>query len=261
VTPLKVSVTHRRLVVTKSSPRRLCNQARGVETTFYGGDLMRHVTCTIPDCGRPYVAKGYCEPHYRRFTETGDPLSSPIRTKAKVRPRCVGPDCDHLQRYPASGLCRAHYLQQWHGKELRPLRKQLDSRTRDDQGRKKCFHCREWLPESAYRSGARTYDGLYPECLDCSHDQRLRRTYGITAAVFDAMLAAQGGGCSICGGQSDVGRRLCVDHDHSCCPGLKSCGKCVRGLLCNSCNRAIGLLGDDPERVRKVISYLTGQLL
>ena len=42
------------------------------------------------------------------------------------------------------------------------------------------------------------------------------------------MLAAQGGGCGICGAPPKT-RRLHVDHDHKT--------MAVRGLLCNRCNR------------------------
>jgi hypothetical protein len=49
---------------------------------------------------------------------------------------------------------------------------------------------------------------------------------------------------------------LSIDHDHACCPGRISCGKCIRGLLCNRCNRALGLLGDSIELLKKMIAYL-----
>ena len=53
---------------------------------------------------------------------------------------------------------------------------------------------------------------------------------GLPLAEYDALLAAQGGGCAICGNAPKT-RRLHVDHDHKT-------GK-VRGLLCHRCNRAL----------------------
>jgi hypothetical protein len=47
--------------------------------------------------------------------------------------------------------------------------------------------------------------------------------------------------CMLCKRVMDA-RRVCVDHDHQCCPGSYSCGKCVRGFVCNGCNTAVGHL-------------------
>jgi hypothetical protein len=92
-----------------------------------------------------------------------------------------------------------------------------------------------------------------PEFLAQVRDRR----YGLAAGQFDAMLVAQGGRCSICLSEFAAGLLTPhVDHDHTCCPGQKSCGKCVRGLLCSPCNSAIGLLGDEPERVLRAGAYL-----
>jgi len=69
----------------------------------------------------------------------------------------------------------------------------------------------------------------------------LRVRYGITLETYQAMLAAQGGGCAICGATDDGrGKALHVDHDHACCSGRTSCGACVRALLCSPCNTAVG---------------------
>lgn len=83
-----------------------------------------------------------------------------------------------------------------------------------------------------------------------TRDRRFRTEYGITHDEFDAMEAAQGGLCAACRGPQQHGwKRLCVDHDHAT-------GK-VRGLLCDFCNRAVGLLGDDASKARSLAEYLT----
>lgn len=90
---------------------------------------------------------------------------------------------------------------------------------------------------------------------DNKHAWTLRTTYGITVDEYAAMLARQGGVCAICGldepaahGKTGTRYRLSVDHCHE--EGR------VRGLLCQKCNRAIGLLGDDTDLLRKAIDYL-----
>jgi hypothetical protein len=47
-----------------------------------------------------------------------------------------------------------------------------------------------------------------------------------------------------------------VDHDHSCCPGRQTCGKCVRGLICRQCNTAFGVLTE--KGVVRAVRYLKG---
>lgn len=67
------------------------------------------------------------------------------------------------------------------------------------------------------------------------------RKYGLTVDDYSRMLREQKGGCAIC--KRPPGKRaLAVDHDHKCCPTSKSCGKCVRGLLCPACNTSLAIV-------------------
>ena len=74
----------------------------------------------------------------------------------------------------------------------------------------------------------------------------LQRKYGLTTDDFDFLVIAQGGACRIC--RTVAGNDLHVDHHHD--TGL------VRGLLCGKCNKAIGLLGEDPRLFDAATSYL-----
>jgi len=86
----------------------------------------------------------------------------------------------------------------------------------------------------------------------------IRLKYTLTKDQYDALLQAQGGGCAICGTDKPGNRALLlnVDHDHACCPGHKSCGKCVRGLLCARCNVGLGAFSDNPDRMVAAAAYL-----
>ncbi|WP_434717096.1 endonuclease domain-containing protein [Paraburkholderia sp. A2RO-4L] len=85
---------------------------------------------------------------------------------------------------------------------------------------------------------------------------RLARHYGLSGDAFQRILKAQGG-CAVCGTAET--ERWAVDHDHSCCSGRYSCGKCVRGILCFPCNKALGLFKDSSALLARAIVYLQGK--
>lgn len=77
--------------------------------------------------------------------------------------------------------------------------------------------------------------------------KHLVRRFGITLVVYEKLFLAQKGLCAICGGE-EKNKTLAVDHDHIT-------GK-IRGLLCGSCNPAIGFLKDSPELALRAAEYL-----
>jgi Recombination endonuclease VII len=78
--------------------------------------------------------------------------------------------------------------------------------------------------------------------------QNLKRAGGMSPEEYDEMYERQGGCCALCGEPSGNGPMLCVDHDHK--TGRR------RELLCHNCNRGLGLLGDDPTRLRAAADYV-----
>ncbi len=98
-------------------------------------------------------------------------------------------------------------------------------------------------------------DSFYPHrkttrhtsCKSCQNLATLCRRYRITPEELDAMLVAQDGRCAIC---DELPDNFVVDHDHT--------SGAVRALLCQSCNVAIGLMQDNPARLRAAAVYLEG---
>lgn len=96
------------------------------------------------------------------------------------------------------------------------------------------------------------------EKLNAYHRNYLRHyTYGLDRGVIPLLVESVGSRCQICATDLDVSSAR-IDHDHTCCTTRPGCGQCVRGILCNRCNTALGLFGDDPERLAQALAYLTG---
>lgn len=80
----------------------------------------------------------------------------------------------------------------------------------------------------------------------------LLKQYGITPEQYDEMLEAQGWACKTCSAPApksrDEGVRFPVDHCHE--TGVN------RGILCPSCNRALGLVGDNPATMRRLAEHV-----
>lgn len=149
------------------------------------------------------------------------------------------------------GLCNAHYLSALKAGALPGRSRQAplgtwhtltnidpDSRTGD------CEACGNGVPVYLDQGKGRVFCKKKLRIENRAH--RLKKKYGLTDQQYSAMAQRQGERCLIC---QNVPDRLVVDHCHSS-------GR-IRGLLCNKCNVAIGLLQDSPLIALAACTYLS----
>lgn len=160
---------------------------------------------------------------------------------------------------------------------------------------KRCKHCQESKPLDQFYGDKKARDGRRPECKKCTaairaakyaadpqkyiarvkrwqqdnserlnayrrdyrkrpdrkradRDGHLRRKFGIGLRDYEVMLFVQYGGCLLCGDPPPENGSLHVDHDHDT-------GE-VRGLLCVSCNNALGAFKDSREILLRAVAYV-----
>lgn len=88
-------------------------------------------------------------------------------------------------------------------------------------------------------------------------DAERRWRYDQTPEQFQAKLAAQGGRCAICKSDDPGAAGWQQDHDHACCNRPKrGCANCLRDILCTNCNKAIGMLKEDPAIIQAAHDYV-----
>jgi hypothetical protein len=172
-----------------------------------------------------YKAKNYSHgvDYYCKFCRIGTGITSQNKIKDKVQ--CLVDGCK--RPHYAKTLCRTHYAR----------------------------NMRHGDPETLQSNKQKTYaNGANYLQLKAYH---LMYTYKMT---MDEFVLRTKHGCEICG-DKPKDRTLQVDHDHNCCNGWKTCGKCVRGILCNRCNGLVdkyetGLIRSDNKRLTSIEQYL-----
>lgn len=149
-------------------------------------------------------------------------------------------------------------------------------RMAEETGQKRCPKCGEIKSLDGFYK-KRPSGGYQSYCIDCDQraakesrkkrrdnrtaEERARENlavrlsmYNLTADDILELLNAQDGRC-VCGAHLSV-PTLTIDHDHACCDRAGSCGNCVRGVLCSGCNKALGLIQDDPNTALALAAYL-----
>lgn len=91
--------------------------------------------------------------------------------------------------------------------------------------------------------------------------RRVENTYGLTEDDYQALLDYQGGKCALCRRARGASKRLAVDHDHhqAMVDGHdhdKGCSKCVRGLVCSTCNDILAHARDEAAFGQRLFHYL-----
>jgi len=144
---------------------------------------------------------------------------------------------------------------------------------------KLCPACEKNLPWSEFHRCSSTVHGYQNRCKKCNYerhnawrlqnldkmakdrkdrykadperykDYTRKKNYGLLPGEYAQMLANQKGGCAICSVENPGGRGgFHVDHCHE--TGV------IRGLLCHSCNVALGHFGHNPNLLRCALDYL-----
>lgn len=214
--------------------------------------------CSIEECGKRSQARGYCNSHYYNWRKYGDPEHSDRQRSSVLT--CGLEACQ--DKHHSKGYCYRHYhIYRSSGQEIDPGgRVEVDL----DPEFIVCTKCQKAQPLSEYRYRERFDTAFYEKtCKTCqlakqeewfaanpdrrrtyNREGKVRRTYGEPGLAILERIDA-GEGCEVCGQRT---KKMAIDHCHRT--------NVVRGLLCGNCNTALGLLGEDEDRILALVRYM-----
>ena len=153
---------------------------------------------------------------------------------------------------------RAEYLERVHRQAADTRRRKADEAAarREARANRNLERQREAEQRRQQRINTRTETVTKAEAIGLSAFEygqlRVRyRKYNLTPELYIKMRNEQGSICANPGCTAElIGFSGCVDHDHET--------GAIRGILCNPCNKALGITKDDPAILQGLIKYLAG---
>ena len=121
---------------------------------------------------------------------------------------------------------------------------------RTPDGMKICRTCKVAKPDSEYHYSDKRLGKRFPSCIKCAVAANRLRKYGVAPEEFEYMLQDQEHACKVCRDPFDtvIAKHVHVDHCHTT-------GK-VRGVLCASCNKGLGMFRDNPSFLREAALHV-----
>jgi uncharacterized protein YbaR (Trm112 family) len=158
---------------------------------------------------------------------------------------CSIPGCD--RKLLARTWCATHY-QRW-----RTTGEPGEAELRRTPGNpnsteKPCTTCKTVYPVAEYYAEKRNRDGRSSQCKSCIAIQqapyRRQAKYGLSPEQYEAAVEKHDGRCPICSEPA----KLVIDHDHKT--------GAFRDIICDRCNRLLGVADDSVNLLHAAISYL-----
>ena len=266
---------------------RALDSIRRLEEVFWVNERCQY---NSEICSDRYYARGLCQTHYYRARD-GVNMRAPLRNK-NLGLECHFDGCI-LDAY-SMGRCHTHDMQMRSNGEMWPIgsreRKGFKNVKGQPLGSVPVDQCREEDCDDDSRNGGRCsfhhqrkMQGLIPpdpsdlpcpilECQGiagsygiCYKHKSACTRFGLTVDEITELFNSTRMFCPICREKMQFGgdrnREAHIDHDHACCPtGGRSCGGCVRGVICRSCNMALGHVRDSVATLDAMKSYLLSSI-
>lgn len=128
-----------------------------------------------------------------------------------------------------------------------------------------CIRCKLELPVSAFTKAKNGNKGYTSRCSKCIYDSyyknkndkdkyikklyQIKYYYNLSKEEYEKLVNNCNNSCLICRKSStELKTGLCVDHSHKT--------NKIRGLLCQDCNRGLGMFKENIQFLKNAINYL-----